>query len=212
MNKKWKRILMTIYILVLVAMLSTATFAYFSIIQVTTVRPTVQTTTAVTDYLSFSTGSAINISATEENFGMNMGDITGRSYGGALLRVSNAGTEVTYNYNITLNIDENDFIYTTPSEEAELLLIVTDPNDEVVREIPGLEYVSVINGNGEELQGFDITTAQGTYYIAQNYAITSDLQEQHIWDIEVVLVNLDSDQQENTSKSIDAYLEIAASE
>ena len=209
MDKKWKKILMTIYILILITMLSTATFAYFSIIQVTTVSPVVQTTTAVTDWLTFATGDAININATDENFGIDMGDISGQSYGSVSLRVSNAGTEVTYNYNITLNIDSNDFVYTTPTEDAELLLIVKDPNGEAVEDIDGLQYVSVINGNGEELQGFDITTAMGTYYIANNYAITSDLQEQHIWDVEVVLVNLDSNQEENKGKTVDAYLEVS---
>lgn len=212
MNKKWKRILTVIYILILVAMLSTATYAYFSMIQVTTVKPVVQTTTAVTDWLSFNTGDEINISATEENFGPGMGDILGKSYGSVYLRVSNEGTEVTYNYNITLDIAENNFIYTTEDNEAEVLLIVTDPNGEVVDNISGLDYVSVINGTGEEIKGFDITTVTGTYYIAENYPITSDLQEQHIWNVEVVLVNLNSDQQENTGKTFDAYLEVSKAE
>ena len=212
MDKKWKRILMTIYILVLVVMLSTATFTYFSIIRVTTVKPVVQTTTAVTDWLSFNTGDAINIYATEENFGQGMGDIIGSSYGSVLLRVSNEGTEATYNYNITLNIEDNNFVYTTDTLDAELLLVVHDPEGNEVRDIPGLQYVSVVNGNGEELHGFDVTTATGTYYIANNYAITSNLQEQHIWDVDLILVNLGSDQQENTDKSIDAYLEVSAAQ
>lgn len=212
MNKKWKRILMTVYILVLVLMLSTATFAYFSMIQVTTLSPQVHTTSAVTDWLIFSTGDAINIQATEENFGQGMGDLSEESYGSVLLQVSNPDTEVTYNYNVILNIDENNFVYTTDTSDAEILLVITDPNGEEVIDIPGLQYVSVTNGNGEELHGFDITTVTGTYYIADNYAITSDLQAQHIWNVEVVLVNLNSDQQENTDKVFDAYLEVSKAE
>lgn len=212
MNKKWKRILMTVYVLVLILMLSTATFAYFSMIQVTTLSPQVQAESAVTDWLIFSTGDPINIEATEENFGEDMGDISGRTYGGALLQVSDSSKEVSYNYNVILNIVENEFVYTTPTEEAELLLKVTDPDGMEVTNIPGLVYKEVTNGNGEVLRGFDITTEVGNYYIANNYEITSNLQTQHIWNVEVILVNLDSDQNANAGKVVDAYLEVSKGE
>ena len=180
MNKKWKRILMTIYVLVLILMLSTATYAYFTMIQVSNVSPHVQAGSATTDWLVFSTGDPIELTATEENFGKSMGDIVGRTYGGALLQVSKQGEEVSYNYNVILDIATNEFVYTTPTEDAELLLIVSDPNGNELTEIEGLEYKEVTNGNGEVLRGFDITTATGTFYIAENYAITADLQTQHI--------------------------------
>lgn len=212
MNKKWKRILMTVYVLVLILMLSTATFAYFSMIQVTTLSPQVQAESAVTDWLIFSTGDPINIEASEENFGEDMGDISGRTYGGALLQVSDSSKEVSYNYNVILNIVENEFVYTTPTEEAELLLKVTDPDGVEVTNIPGLVYKEVTNGNGEVLRGFDITTEVGNYYIANNYEITSNLQTQHIWNVEVILVNLDSDQNANAGKVVDAYLEVSKGE
>lgn len=212
MNKKWKRILMTVYVLVLILMLSTATFAYFSMIQVTTLSPQVQAESAVTDWLIFSTGDPINIDASEENFGEDMGDISGRTYGGALLQVSDSSKEVSYNYNVILNIVENEFVYTTPTEEAELLLRVTDPDGVEVTNIPGLVYKEVTNGNGEVLRGFDITTEVGNYYIANNYEITSNLQTQHIWNVEVILVNLDSDQNANAGKVVDAYLEVSKGE
>lgn len=212
MNKKWKRILMTVYVLVLILMLSTATFAYFSMIKVTTLSPQVQAESAVTDWLIFSTGDPINIEATEENFGEDMGDISGRTYGGTLLQVSDSSKEVSYNYNVILNIEENEFVYTTPTEEAELLLRVTDPDGTEVTNIPGLVYKEVINGNGEVLRGFDITTEVGNYYIANNYEITSNLQTQHIWNVEVILVNLDSDQNDNAGKVVDAYLEVSKGE
>ena len=212
MNKKWKRILMTVYVLVLILMLSTATFAYFSMIQVTTLSPQVQAESAVTDWLIFSTGDPINIEASEENFGEDMGDISGRTYGGALLQVSDSSKEVSYNYNVILNIVENEFVYTTPTEEAELLLKVTDPDGMEVTNIPGLVYKEVTNGNGEVLRGFDITTEVGNYYIANNYEITSNLQTQHIWNVEVILVNLDSDQNANAGKMVDAYLEVSKGE
>ncbi len=212
MNKKWKRILMTVYVLVLILMLSTATFAYFSMIQVTTLSPQVQAESAVTDWLIFSTGDPINIEASGENFGEDMGDISGRTYGGALLQVSDSSKEVSYNYNVILNIVENEFVYTTPTEEAELLLRVTDPDGIEVTNIPGLVYKEVTNGNGEVLRGFDITTEVGNYYIANNYEITSNLQTQHIWNVEVILVNLDSDQNANAGKVVDAYLEVSKGE
>mgnify|MGYP005785913139 CR=1 FL=1 len=75
-----------------------------------------------------------------------------------------------------------------------------------------LEVSIINNGNGEVLRGFDITTKVGNYYIANNYEITSNLQTQHIWNVEVILVNLDSDQNANAGKVVDAYLEVSKGE
>lgn len=211
MNKKVKRILMIVYILVLVAMFSGATFAYFTMINVSSVSPSVQMQAATTDWLVFNVGEPINIEANDLNFGENMGDLRGTTYGSALLRVNNPEAEIEYNYNIFLEILENDFEYTTSNQMPELLLKVTDPEGIEVTEISGLEYKEVTNGRGEVLSGFDITTANGRFYIAQNYPISATLQNQHIWNVEVVLINLDSNQDANVGKGINAFLQVEQS-
>lgn len=208
MNKKWKRILTIIYILILMLMLSTATYAYFTMIQVSSVSPHVKTEAATTDWLVFSVGDPINLTASEENFSEGMGDVIGKTYGGALLQVNNPNKEVSYFYDVILDISQNEFVYSTMEQKTELLLKVTDPNGDEVTEIDGLEYKEVTNGKGEVLKGFDITTQTGKFYLASSYEITSNLQTQHIWNVEVVLVNLDSDQDLNAGKNFEALLKV----
>ena len=212
MKNKKNIVFMAIGAITLIAVTLGATYAYFVAQSGGTGNIDTNVITGTTDNLSFSFGDEINIYATEENFGIGMGDISDSTYGSVLLKVSNKGSEVTYNYDVTLNIESNDFLYTTDDANAEILLKVTDPNEDEVTDISGLQYVSVKNALGEELHGFDITTESGLYYIAKNYEITSDLEEEHKWNVEVILVNLDTDQQQNTEKKFDANLKIAVVE
>ena len=59
----------------------------------------------------------------------------------------------------------NDFEYTTPEQTPELILQVTDVNKDEVTDIPGLIY-------NEELKGFDITMAVGSFIVANNKEIS----------------------------------------
>ena len=208
MNKKWKRILITLYVVALCIMLSGATFAYFLMIEVSNVSPKIETQTAMTDWLIFNMGDPINIIANEENFGPDMGDLVDSTQGTVTLRAANNSEEISYNYNILLNIVANDFEYTQDLDTPEILLQVTDPEGNNVSSIPGLEYQSVVNGAGETVRGFDITNKVGEFLIASNYPISTTREIVHTWDFEVILVNLDSDQNANTEKVLDAYLQI----
>ncbi len=203
MNKDLKRILMVVYILALIAMITGATFAYFAIIKVSNVTPRVEATTAQTDWLIFDAGAPINISATEENFGENMGNLAEETFASASLRVSNTELESVYQYNLSLEISDNNFEYTTVEETAELLLTITDPNGNPVTNIAGLEYVKV-----GDVSGFDITTKTGSYQIANAYEIRTYTQAEHIWNVTVTFVNLNSDQEANTGKSLAGHLTI----
>ena len=201
MNKKLKRIIMFTYILLLIVMISGATYAYFTMIEVSSVSPQIKTQAATTEWLIFSTGEPIEIMATEENFAEGMGSLTDKTYGSVLLRTNN-NQFVSHNYKIFLEISDNEFVYTTADNKAELLLKVTDPDGNEITEIEGLNYVTVNAGQEKELSGFDITNALGRYYFASNYEISTDLETQDIWNVEVTFVNLDSDQNANAGKTL----------
>ena len=64
-------------------------------------------------------------------------------------------------------IESNTLTYSTPSEKPELILEVKDYNGNEVTSIEGLNYVTVVDGKGNTIKGFDITTTTGKYYITK---------------------------------------------
>lgn len=212
MNKKFSRFLMIIYCLSIIVMLSGATFAYFAIIQVSSLSPHIEAQSATTEWLVFNAGDAISIFATEDNFGENMGNLTDNTSSNILLRTNITDRLVQHEYDMFLDINENGFEYTTDEMTPELLLVVEDPDGNPLTEIPGLNYVDVTSGDGTTISGFDITTASGRYYIADDYEISTNSEAEDTWNVSVVFVNLNTDQQGNTDKVFSGILQIEKSD
>lgn len=196
MNKKIKKFLVIVYIITIVAILTGASFAYFTSVNVSTISPTTNTTTATTGWLYFDITKDIFINANENNFGMGMDNLSQEVYTSAQLRTE-GDTKETYYYNIFVEIDYNDFEYTTVDQSSELVLQVYDPEDKLVTNIDGLTY-------DNENQGFDITIANGKYYIASNYPISANDVGNviHTWKTKITLINMDSSQDLNRGKTI----------
>ena len=204
--KDKKKVLFIFGVVVLILVVVGATYAYFTSQSSGTDNIDINANTSTTDNLSFQVGSAINITANESDFGIDMGNKSGSTFVRAILSANNATNTATKHYYVYLDIKENDFVYTTDTEEAELLLKVTSPTGEVTT-ISGLDRKT--SGIGEnEVTGFDITTKTGLITIADNYEITASPNKTDEWTVEVVFVNLDSDQVENAGKSFDATLVI----
>ena len=178
-----------------------ATYAYFVAQGGTSANTNVNVQTNTTDALSFQVGNPINFSINQENFGQGMESQRGSTIASATLTANNATNTATENYYVYLNITSNDFEYTTEDEQAELLLKVTDPDGTEVTTLGNLERKT---SGGET--GFDITTATGLITIAANYEIIANPQTTQEWNVEIVFVNLDSDQNANTGKSFSAEL------
>lgn len=204
MNKKTKRILLSIYIIALFSIITSSTMAFFTYIQVSDVSPRVNSTTAVvTDWLLFNT-EPIYIRADATNFGEDMGSLIEDATATATLRVeNNEGLEKRYNYNIKLSIESNNLVYSTPNNTPELLIKVHDPNGIELTHIEGLNYVT---SNG--YSGFDVTTVTGDYYIANNYEIKTSDEVRQTWNIELIFINLETNQDVNTAKDFNAKLEM----
>ena len=188
-------------VLTFIAVVVGATYAYFTAQGGGTGNINVNAGTATTDNLSFQTGSAISLTANQEDFGSGAGNKSGSTYARATLTANNATNNATRNYYVYLDITSNDFEYTTVDEQAELLLKVTDPDGTEVTTLGNLERKT---SGGET--GFDITISQGLITIADNYEITSTGTVTQDWTVEVIFANLDSDQNANTGKSFSANL------
>lgn len=202
MNKKIKKFLVIVYIITIVAILTGASFAYFTSVNVSTISPTTNTTTATTGWLYFDITKDIFINANENNFGMGMDNLSQEVYTSAQLRTE-GDTKETYYYNIFVEIDYNDFEYTTIDQSPELVLQVYNPEDKLVTNIDGLTY-------DNENQGFDITIANGKYYIASNYPISANDVGNviHTWKTKITLINMDSSQDLNRGKTISGKITI----
>ena len=200
-NKKKVTILTIIAVVVLLLVVVGATFAYFQAQGGTNSNTDVNIQTSTTDNLSFQVGSAISLTANQEDFGQDMPNKSGSTTASATLTANNATNNATRNYYVYLDITSNNFEYTTDDEQAELLLKITDPDGAEVTTLGSLERKT--SGG---VTGFDITTSTGLITIADNYEITSTSTVTQEWQIEVIFANLDSDQNANTGKSFTANL------
>ena len=200
-NKKKITILTIIAVVVLLLVVVGATYAYFQAQGGTNSNTDVNIQTSTTDNLSFQVGSAISLTANQEDFGQGMPNKSGSTTASATLTANNATNIATRNYYVYLDITSNNFEYTTENNQAELLLKITDPDGAEVTTLGSLERKT--SGG---VTGFDITTSTGLITIADNYEITSTGTVTQEWQIEVTFANLDSDQNANTGKSFTANL------
>ena len=204
-NEKKVLVLSFLGVITLIAVVVGATYAYFQTQGGGTGNINVNAGTATTDNLSFQVGSAINLTANEEDFGSGMANKSGSTFARATLTANNSTNNATRNYYVYLNIESNDFEYTTDNNQAEILLKVTDPDGAEVTSIPGLTRKT--SGSGaNEVTGFDITTTEDLIKIVDNYEITSTGTTTQEWQIEIIFVNLNSDQNANTNKTFNANL------
>ena len=205
MNKKTERFLLVAYMLSLIFMLVGATYAYFSVIRVSNVSPVIEVDTAQLDSILFDAGFPISIYADNENFQKGMGSITSDTFARAYLKTN--GENVTYKYDLFLDLLENNFVYSTEDKQAEIVLRVIDPNGNEIKNLDGLDYVT---SNG--ISGFDITEKKGKFYIARDYSITTSDEVMHKWSFYVTFVNLETNQEVNHSKMLNGYVKIEKGE
>ena len=175
--------------------------------------------TGTTDSLTFDVGDDISLSINQFNFGVGAGNLTSNTTASATLLANNASNTATYNYYVYFRINSNEFIYTTSDSKPEIILTVTDPTGQTVTSIDGLTYVQNIqtttsDGSTQTVSGFDITTATGTFAVASAYSITADstTPTTQNWEFTATFINLDSDQQGNTGKQMDAEIIIQQNE
>ena len=192
---------------ILIALFSVS-YAYFEHQLSGSVNENVEITTDRADRLNFNVNKEISLSINQFNFGVGDGNQSDSAVATATLLANNTNNTATYTYYVYFRINSNDYIYTTADQKPEIILTVTDPTGAPVTEVEGLTY-------NQELGGFDITTANGTFAVASEYTITSNSSvtpTTQNWNFSATFINLDTDQGENAGKNMDAEIIIQQNE
>ena len=196
-----------------------ATYAFFQAQLGDGVQTDVDIGSNTTDSLTFDVNNAINLNINQFNFGVGAGNLSSNATASATLLANNSTNTATYTYYVYFKINSNEFTYTTSDSKPEIILTVTDPTGQPVTSIDGLTYVQNVqtttsDGSIQTVSGFDITTASGTFVVASLYSITanSTTPTVHNWEFTATFINLDSDQQGNTGKNMDAEIIIQEDE
>ena len=187
----------------------TATYAYFQAQTGEGSQTDIKINANTVDAFTFETGSAINLSLDQTSFASGKGNITGNTYASAKLTANNKTNSATNNYNLYLNISDNNFGYTRNSSYPEILLTIKDASNNEITSISGLEYKTVTDGKGASISGFDITTKTGLITLLSNREITTTSTKTDTWNITATFVNYNADQSKNAGKSFSGQVLIS---
>ena len=211
MKNKKAFILSIVGVLTIIALIAGATFAYFSAQGGESKSANINVSTATTDVLTFTTGSAINIVADQTSFANGKDSLSGETFAKASLTANNSTNEATANYYVYLNIENNTFKYTLGESSPELLLTVTAPDGTEVTSINELEYKTATDNKGATISGFDVTKSSGVIALVNNDEITAGTSSsvgkasnEESWNIKLTFVNYGDDQTANAGAALSA--------
>lgn len=208
MSKKFRNIITALYVVALLTLVTGATYAYFTMIRVARFSPKVSAKAATLNYIFFDSGNPIGIYPNTENFQEGMDNLSSETFASAYLRHEKGDTTSSIKYNLYLNVDSNTLTYSTTEKKPELILEIKDDKGNEITEIENLEYVSVVDGKGNPIKGFDITTALGRYDILKERALETETEKLEKWNAKVTYVNLSESQNNNLEKELKGYIRI----
>ena len=162
-----------------------------------------------TDNLQFSIGDPLVINATPTTLPENDANLVDESVATATLLANSTNDTAEYSYYVYFTISNNTFTYTDGST-PEIILTVTGPDGNPVTNIEGLTY-GTFNG----VAGFDVTTQNGTFTVASNYAITASSSTdatKHNWTFTLTYLNLNFDQSGNYGNSMTTEISMTKEE
>ena len=154
----------------------------------------------IVDEFKLKVGNPLKLDATPTTLKENGTNYTTSTTATASLKANSTKNTATYNYYLYFQIENNTFTYTSGTT-PEIILTITNPNGEEVTSIEGLTY-GTFNG----VSGFDVTTQNGLFNIANNYQITSNSSTTstiHEWTITLTYLNQSYDQSGNFGKSME---------
>ena len=202
-NLNNKNLLIVLYILILVFLLIGSSFAFFTTMNSHWLSNKKEVETAILPSIIYESGSPINIWADGFNFVEGNPSLEDETFVRATLKNGNVDDFTEKFYDITLKIDENDFIYSTESKKPEIIAQIYNNKGEMITKLEGLNYVDV---NG--VKGFDITTKKGEFEVVDNYKIKTKTLTSHEWKLNVIFVNLNENQDENGMRKLSGSLTI----
>ena len=206
MEKNKTKIITIASIIALTILIIGATYAYFQAQTGEGSQTDIRINANTVDTLTFETGDPITLTLDQENFAQGTGNQTGTTFAKAMLTANNKTNTATEHYYMYLNISSNTFTYTQNEDAPEILLTITDTNNNEITSINGLTYKTITDGNGTTLKGFDITNQKGLITIFENREITTTSSITEEWNIIVTYINYNADQSGNAGKSFNAKL------
>ena len=207
-NQKTK-IISIVALVALALTVITATYAYFQAQTGEGSQTDIKINANTVDTFTFETGSAISLSLDQTSFASGAGNIAGITYASAKLTANNKTNSAINNYNLYLNISDNNFGYTQSTSYPEILLTIKDASNNEITSVPGLEYKTVTDGKGASISGFDITTKTGLITLLSNREITTTSTKTDTWNITATFVNYNADQSKNAGKSFSGQVLIS---
>ena len=209
MENKKAKIVSFIAIIALVLTVITATYAYFQAQTGEGSQADIKINANTVDTLSFETGSSLTFTADQDTFANGKASLSDTTFAKAILTANNKTNSATNNYNLYLNIADNNFTYTQDTNTPELLLQITDASNNSITSIDGLIYKTVTDNKNTSISGFDITNKTGLINLFTNRAITTTSSKTEEWTIKITFVNYNKDQSANAGKSFDGQILIS---
>ena len=184
------------------------TYAYLAA-NVNEARGDVSVDSDETDNLKFAVGDPLSIDATPTTLPENGENLVDTTTATATLLANSTNSTAEYPYWVYFTISNNTFVYSDGST-PEIILTVTDPEGNPVTNIDGLTY-GTFNG----VAGFDVTTQNGKFTVASNYAITASSSTdatKHDWTFTLTYLNLNFDQSGNYGNSMTTEISMSKEE
>lgn len=204
MDRKNTLLLTVIAVATLLVAVVGATFAYFTAQTGAGASANVTVTTSTSDALEYGSFGAIVINANQQNFAEGMGNQTGTTTGNVTLK-ANADNEASYCYTAAINVTSNDFVYTTEAKTPELIFTISKNGTAIYTDQDITEIAAGDNA-------LTIPTTAGGSDLIHKITAAAGNTVSDAWSATVTLVNLDSDQQENTNKQFVGTLNFATTE
>ena len=198
-SNKFLYILSVLIIGVFIILITRVTYAFLAPI-INEAQTNVAIKGDTIDDYSLKVGNPLKLNATPTTLKENGTNYTTSTTATASLKANSTKNTATYNYYLYFQIENNTFTYTSGTT-PEIILTITNPNGEEVTSISGLTY-GTFNG----VSGFDVTTQNGLFNIANNYQITSNSSTTatiHEWTITLTYLNQSYDQSANFGKSME---------
>ncbi len=211
MENKKNKIMTLVFIVSMLILVVSTTYAFFAPQQGGTTSTNAIVTSNTTDLLTFSINRDISFTVTQALFAQNGNNQSGDATATATLTPNNKTGSATMNYYLYLNLQSNPTVYSeaNTNEDPELMLQVFDGNNQLVT-LTGLGAQKTIKG----VTGYDITGVTGLKTLLDNHAISATNNTAAIenWRIVITLINLDVNQNDNTGKEISAEIIIRRDE
>ena len=205
-NKKNTILLTVIAVATLLVAVVGATFAYFTAQGGSTVTKNITVTTGEAGQGTFTVNSAINIYADATTFAENAGNREGSTTGTAYFKAPTQpegatldAKDLRYCYTVAVNITANDFEYTVNESTPELTLNVTKNSTAVIDTMD----ITTKTGN------INVPTEANGNVTIHKLQTTAGQEVTDNWEAKVTLINLSTDQNDNTGKNLTGTLTFA---